>query len=109
MNQEASLIKHIIIWRLKDEAHRNDKAANARLIKQRMEALRGRIPGLLNIEVGEDISRGPSSGDLVLVSEFENREALELYRKHPDHEAVAPFIAAARSDRLIVDYEVKFN
>jgi hypothetical protein len=100
------VIKHIIVWRLRDEAHGNDKATNGRLIQEKLQALKGRIPGLLHIEVGMDISAGPTSGDLVLYSEFEDREALESYRTHPEHEAVAPFIAAARADRLVVDFEV---
>ena len=99
------MIKHIIVWHLKPEAHGNTSTHNARLIKEKLEALQGRIPGLLKIEVGIDISRGADSGDLVLYSEFENNEALEVYRDHPDHKAVFPFIAGARADRVIVDYE----
>jgi quinol monooxygenase YgiN len=98
------VIKHIIVWRLKPEAHGNPAAENARLIKQKLEALRGRIPGLLKIEVGIDISRGGESGDLVLYSEFADEQALEAYKVHPEHKAVFPFIAAARADRIIVDY-----
>lgn len=98
------MIKHIIVWRLKPHAHGNDAKQNARLIKEKLEALRGRIPGLLALEVGVDISRGPESGDLVLYSEFEDEKALEVYRVHPEHKAVFPFIAEARSDRVIVDY-----
>ena len=99
------MIKHIIVWHLKPEAHGNTSAHNARLIKEKLEALHGRIPGLVKIEVGIDISRGADSGDLVLYSEFENNEALEVYRDHPDHKAVFPFIAGARAERVIVDYE----
>jgi quinol monooxygenase YgiN len=101
------LIKHIIVWRLKAEAHGNAAAENAKLIKAKLEGLRGRIPGLLKLEVGLDISRGKESGDLVLYSEFENAAALEAYRAHPDHKAVFPFIAEARADRIIVDYEAE--
>jgi quinol monooxygenase YgiN len=99
------LLKHIIVWRLKPEAHGNTAAENAKLIKAKLEGLRGRIPGLLKLEVGIDISRGQESGDLVLYSEFENAAALEAYRVHPDHKAIFPFIAEARADRVIVDYQ----
>lgn len=98
------MIKHIIVWRLKPEAHGNTGVENARLIKEKLEGLSGKIPGLLKIEVGIDISRGNESGDLVLYSEFEDADALEVYKAHPDHKAVFPFIAAARADRIIVDY-----
>ena len=98
------MIKHIIVWRLQPEAHGNSAAENARLIKEKLEGLAGRIPGLLKIEVGIDISRTGESGDLVLYSEFEDEAALEVYKAHPDHKAVFPFIAAARASRVIVDY-----
>lgn len=98
------MIKHIVMWRLQDHALGNDKATNARLIKEKLEALRGRIPGMLNIEVGIDFSASAQSADVVLYSEFESRQALDAYQSHPEHEALVPFVQAVRSDRLVVDY-----
>jgi hypothetical protein len=100
------VIKHIVFWKLKAEAHSRPAAENARAIKAKLEALQGRIPGMLRIEVGLDFSRTEASCDLALYSEFESRAALDAYQAHPDHKAVMPFIAEARSQRLVVDYEV---
>ena len=100
------MIKHIVFWKLKAEAHGQPAAENARAIKAKLEALQGRIPGLLKIEVGIDFSRSDSSCDLALYSELESRGALEAYQVHPDHKALMPFIAEARSERRVVDYEV---
>lgn len=99
------MIRHIVCWRLKEQAHGNDKTTNARLIKQKLEALAGQIPGLLRIEVGIDFSGHPDASDVVLYSEFDSREALAAYHHHPAHQAVAPFIGEARSERRVVDYE----
>jgi plasmid stability protein len=99
------VIKHIVLWRLKPEAHGRSAADNARAIKEKLEALRGRIPGMLAIEVGVDFSRTDNSCDLALYSEFESRAALDVYQAHPDHKAVMPFILEARSERHLVDYE----
>jgi hypothetical protein len=99
------VVKHIVLWRLKPEAHGRPAADNARAIKQKLEALRGRIPGLLTIEVGLDFSRADNSCDLALYSEFESRAALDAYQAHPEHKAVMPFILEARSERHLVDYE----
>lgn len=99
------MIKHIVMWRLKESAHGNDKATNARLIKQKLEALQGRIPGLLRIEVGIDFSREEASGDVVLYCEFATRDALHAYHTHPEHQAVVSFIGEARNERRVVDYE----
>ncbi len=99
------MVKHIVMWRLKDSANGLDRAGNARAIKERLEALAGRIPGVLRLEVGIDVSRTDASGDLVLYSEFESRAALDAYQEHPLHKAVMPFVLEARSERRVVDYE----
>lgn len=99
------MIKHIVMWRLKDRAEGSDRAANARLVKEKLEALAGQIPGLLRLEVGIDFEGGDQAADVVLYSEFASREALAAYHHHPAHEAVKPFIAAVRSERRVVDYE----
>jgi len=99
------MIKHIVVWKFKDSAHGNDRATNARLTKEKLESLRGRIPGLLAIEVGLDFSATPTSADAVLVSEFTDPAALQTYQAHPLHLAIVAFVAEAASERRVVDYE----
>lgn len=100
------MIKHIVMWRLKDRAHGNDRQTNSALIKAMLEALRGRIPGMTAVEAGIDISRTDSSYDVVLYSEFADRESLDAYQGNPEHLAVKSFIVEASAERRIVDYEV---
>jgi quinol monooxygenase YgiN len=99
------MVKHIVMLRLKDSAHGNTRAENARIIKQKIEALRDQIPGIRALEVGLDWSATEQSADLVLYSEFESRAALDAYQAHPAHQAILPFIAEARSERRLVDYD----
>lgn len=100
------MIKHIVFWRLLPSANGNDRATNARTIKERLEALNGKMPGMSKLEVGIDFSKSSESADLALYSEFESPEALSAYLAHPDHKAIVPFILEARSERRVVDYEV---
>ena len=100
------MIKHIVMWRLKDAAHGNTKSANAGLIKEKLEALNGVIPGLVKMEVGIDFANDECSSDVVLYSEFTSLEALNAYQQHPDHKAIKPFILEARNERREVDYAV---
>jgi len=86
------------MWKL------NNKA-DAAEIKRRLEALAGRIPGLLHLEVGVDFLASEQSADLVLIAELESRRALETYQAHPEHQAVAPLVKAAAISRVVVDYE----
>ena len=99
------MIKHIVMWRLRDSANGNDRERNARLIKEKLESLAGRIPGLIAIEVGIDFSCSDSSADVVLYSEFVDRAALDGYQRHPEHEAHKPFVSAAAIERRVADYE----
>jgi Stress responsive A/B Barrel Domain len=99
------MIRHIVFWKL-NGATPAQKRVQALEIKHALEALNGRIPGLLRLEVGIDFSATEESADVVLYSELESRAALEVYARHPDHVAVLPLVKAARSERRVVDFEV---
>jgi len=92
------MVKHIVMWKLRNRA-------DATEIRDRLQALQGRIPGLIGIEVGIDFLASEQSADLVLVAELESREALSLYQAHPEHQAVVPLLKAATVSRVVVDYE----
>jgi Stress responsive A/B Barrel Domain len=97
-------IKHIVMWNVRGD----DAAAHTRnlaLLKAEFESLRGRIPGLLHLEVGIDESRIDYACDVVLVTEFESRQALADYAQHPEHLRVRGVLGDLRSARHQVDYE----
>lgn len=75
------------------------------LAKEKLEALRGRIPGLLHIEVGLDTTGHPQAADVALYSTVESWDALEHYQSHPDHQAVLPFMREVVASRTAADYE----
>lgn len=77
-------------------------AVNALLIKEKLEALNGRIDGLLKLEVGINTVDGGGS-DLGLYSEFESLSALESYRVHPLHKEVQAFVHKVIESRVACD------
>ncbi len=99
------MIKHIVMWRLKEEAEGRSQNESAHLIKQRLEDLQGKLDGLIKIEVGIDFSCDKDSSHIVLYSEFRDKDALSAYLTHPLHEAIKPLVLSARSERRVVDYE----
>ncbi len=100
------MIKHIVLWKLKETAEGRSAVENALEIKRRLEALNGRIPGMLRLEVGMDFSKEDASYDVALYSEFASRAALDVYQSHPLHEEVKEFVIAVRLERRLVDYEI---
>lgn len=100
------MIKHIVMWKLKDNAEGKDKLENARIIKEELEALTKDIKEIVNIEVGINIVEDAGAYDLVLYSEFANQDDLNIYQKHPAHVKVAEYIGKVRESRVVVDYEI---
>jgi hypothetical protein len=97
-------VKHIVMWRVRGDDTAT-RARNIALLKAEFESLRGRIPGLLHLEIGVDESRVDYACDAVLVSEFVSREALAAYAEHPEHLRVRHALGDLRIARHQVDYE----
>ncbi|MCR4830590.1 MAG: Dabb family protein [Pseudobutyrivibrio sp.] len=100
------MVKHVILWTLKDEYSAEEKEKIKADIKAGLEGLQGQIPGMIDIKV--NTSRLESSNaDLMLDSTFEDEQSLKNYAVHPAHVAVAdgkvrPFTAS----RVCLDFEV---
>ena len=67
--------------------------------------MKSKVDCLLKIEVGFDFSKEKDSCDVVLYSEFENKEALHQYQNHQDHQEIKKWINDVRYERRVVDYE----
>jgi len=100
------LIKHIVMWKFKEEAEGKGRAENMAIVKEELEALKGVIPQITeDFEVGINITSSETAFDAVLVSSFRSREDLEAYRNDPRHKKAAAYNKKVRSDRVVVDYE----
>ena len=100
------MVKHIVFWKLKSELTGAARDEALGRIKQGFEALPGKIPGLLKIEIGFGYAQGADAADLVLYSEFSSREALAGYETHAEHLALVPMVRDIRIERRVGDYEV---
>ena len=100
------MIKHIVFWRLNESAYGNDKQTNAQILRDKLLAMKDKVEGLIKIEVGFDFSNENDSCDVMLYSEFKNKEALHRYQIHPDHEAIKKWLSEVRYERRVIDYEV---
>lgn len=100
------MVKHIILWQLKDELSVAEKEEAKKGIKEGLEALAGKIPGLLDIHVQIE-GLASSNADVMLDSSFEDESALKGYAVHPEHVAVADGkVRPYTKTRACLDYEV---
>ena len=100
------MVKHIILWQLKDELSAEEKVEVKAGIKAGLESLEGKIMGLLDIKVQTE-GLASSNADVMLDSTFEDEAALEVYATHPEHVAVADGkVRPYTKTRLCLDFEV---
>lgn len=100
------MIKHIVMFRLKDSAEGRGKRENLGILKTVLESLPAKIPGIKCFEVGMNEGESKSASDIVLYSEFDTMQDLEGYRRHPEHLKVVEMIEKICSERRVVDYKV---
>lgn len=100
------MVKHVIIWTLKDNFTENEKKEIKTNIKNGLEGLAGKIPGLTDIKVYID-PLASSNTDLMLDSTFESEDALKGYAVHPEHVAVADgMVRPYTAVRSCIDFEI---
>lgn len=83
------MVKHIILWTLNPELSEKEKETVKTGIKEGLEGLVGKVPGLVSAKVHIDGRLASSNADLMLDSTLESEEALKGYAVHPAHVAVA--------------------
>ena len=99
------MVKHIVLFKLKDEVPETDKIVVMNKFKEAIEALPAKISVIRKIEVGLNMNPG-ESWHIALYSEFDNLDDVKFYATHPDHVAAGKIIAEAKESRSCVDYEI---
>jgi hypothetical protein len=100
------MLKHIVMWKLKESAEGNSKGENAKLMKEKLEALKAKIPEIGVIEVGINAIPSDAAYDVTLYSEFSDESDFKTYQVHPEHLKVAEFVGKINDNRVVVDYFV---
>ncbi|MEO7017562.1 MAG: Dabb family protein, partial [Leifsonia sp.] len=64
------------------------------------------IPEILALEVGVNGVNSEANYDVVMISDFEDEDAIKRYLVHPEHEKVASYIKSVVDVRSAVDFVV---
>lgn len=100
------MVKHIVMWKVKDNVDGKGKEENAINVKKKMEELNGKIDEIITLEIGINIVDDPMAHDIILYSEFNSVEDLNIYQKHPEHLKVVEYVKPFLESRIVVDYEI---
>lgn len=104
------MIRHIVLWKLKNNAEGASAKENGQKMVDAFHALEGKIPGLLSIESGlnfgkANIGNDDIEYDVALDTTFRTKVALDNYQKNPDHQAIVSFVKKVVVERRAVDFE----
>ena len=92
------MIKHIVMWKLKDPR-------DAARFKAQLDRCKGLVPGMREFEAAVRTDGLEANVDVVLVSAFDDKAALQAYLEHPVHVEVSAVLGGLRESRTVLDYE----
>ncbi|MEJ8809588.1 Dabb family protein [Variovorax ureilyticus] len=92
------MIKHIVMWKLKNPG-------DAAKFKAQLDSCKGLVPGMREFEAAVRTEGLEANVDVVLVSAFDDRAALQAYLEHPVHVEVSGVLGGLRESRTVLDYE----
>lgn len=99
------MVKHIVLFKLKDEAPADKKLEAMNAFKSAIEALPAKISVIRKVEVGLNMNPG-ETWNIALYSEFDSLDDVKAYAVHPDHVAAGKLLAEVKESRACVDYEL---
>lgn len=99
------MLRHVILWKLKNDLSDAEKSEAKAKIKASLEALPGIIDGLEELKIHTE-GLSSSSCDIMLESILRDEAALEYYRDHPEHVKAATFVRSVVDVRLCLDFMI---
>jgi len=94
------MLIHMVCWKYNDDSTDEMREAH----RDRLRALPSMIDNIVSFQVGADILHLERSFDSGLVAVFRDREALDRYTDHPEHQKVAA-LGREMSERVVsVDF-----
>ncbi len=103
--RKETMVRHIILWNIKEEIADGERVRVKENMKRELEALRGKIEGLLEMEV-VTCPLPSCNADVMLKSAFADAQALAAYIVHPEHKRVGrDFVRPFVCNRMCMDYE----
>ncbi|BCJ58036.1 Dabb family protein [Micromonospora endophytica] len=91
------MLTHVVLMRLVDPA-------DAPKAQELLAGLAAEIPQCQALVTGTDVTRGPYSWDLALITKHDDPDGLAAYQAHPRHQDVIGWLGPRIAERAIVDF-----
>jgi len=98
------MIKHVVMFTINPEAGLDKKATQLK-VKEKLESLKGKIEGMVSLQVGLNQNESADAFDVCLITEHLSWQDLKNYQDHPLHKAVSAYIGSVKKGRAVADFE----
>lgn len=98
------MIRHIVMFRFRDDVSDPVRKAAREAFKKGIEALPATISFIREVHVGFNINPA-EKWDICLYSAFDTLDEVKAYSAHPSHKAVASALMQYIGERACVDFE----
>lgn len=98
------MIKHIVMFKVKAQ-NSEEKTFKVNNLKNMLDQLKQVIKEIQYLETGINFSTRNTAYDLVLITEFLNREDPQIYIAHSEYQKIAQYIDTIKEQTLVVDYD----
>lgn len=95
------MLTHIVLFKFKPEI----RVAQIQELAAGLGGLPAHIEEIREFRFGHDVLHSERSYDLGLVCSFEDRDALQRYQVHPEHQKVVAMVRQIASSVVAVDFE----
>lgn len=95
------MLHHVVLMKFKPGV--TDVQIGA--LEKALDDLPNRIVQIQTYEFGRDVLHSERSWDFALISGFANLTAMQIYQKHPDHQAVVARLKEIGTEIVCVDFE----
>ena len=101
------MIKHVVMIKLEGINSEEERQEMANEILNRLDKLPEKINEIIGYDTGLNIKESGTANyqDVVLLSDFNSIEEMEIYKKHPAHIESVDFIKKIGGIFTSVDYE----
>lgn len=97
------MIEHMVLLKFSNSTTEDQKLE---LIRRTL-LLKDKIPGIMDIQQGNNFSNRSQGFEMGLTVRFEDRTSLENYGPHPAHQEVFSYLKEiGMEDSIIVDFEI---
>jgi hypothetical protein len=101
------MIKHIVMWKLREFPNRDEKLRTARSLRLKLLEMKKSIKQIKTIEVGINTEKASASNyDVILITQFVSIDDLQAYKVHPAHQELVEYLQTIRELRVAIDYEL---